>query len=238
MNDATNLSLKPIGFIRSPFKEKFGIPRQSGLAPSARGVLELIHPFNREESVRGLDEFSHLWISFIFHGVKEEEFRPMVRPPRLGGNQRVGVFATRSTHRPNRMGLSVVKLERIDTTDGVKLHLSGIDLLHETPVIDIKPYLPWSDSLPDAQAGFAQAAPTQCLEVLFSQAAQKVLTQLGEHEGKELKSLIREVVSLDPRPAYIQNQETDRSFGCNLKAYNIMWTVTDQEATITTINRL
>ncbi|MBT6177582.1 MAG: tRNA (N6-threonylcarbamoyladenosine(37)-N6)-methyltransferase TrmO [Deltaproteobacteria bacterium] len=238
MSESTNYNLKPIGYIQSPFKEKFGIPRQPGLAPNANAVLVLVHPFNRIESVRGLDEFTHIWISFLFHGVDEENFRPMVRPPRLGGNQRLGVFATRSTHRPNRLGLSAVKLDRIDTSDGVKLFLSGVDLLDETPVFDIKPYLPWSDSLPDAQAGFAQEAPNPKLEVLFSDESNTFLEMLGERSGNKLQALVEEVVSLDPRPAYIQDQDSERSFGCKLKRYNIIWTVTAGVATIESIETL
>jgi tRNA-Thr(GGU) m(6)t(6)A37 methyltransferase TsaA len=238
MSESTHYNLRPIGYIQSPFKEKFGIPRQPGLAPNAQAVLALVHPFNRIESVRGLDEFTHIWISFLFHGVDEENFRPMVRPPRLGGNQRIGVFATRSTHRPNRLGLSAVKLDRIDTSDGVRLFLSGVDLLDETPVFDIKPYLPWSDSLPDAQAGFAQEAPNRRLQVLFSESANEALEMLGEHSGNQLKALVEEVVSLDPRPAYIQDQDSQRSFGCKLKSYNVVWTVTGNIATIATIEHL
>jgi tRNA-Thr(GGU) m(6)t(6)A37 methyltransferase TsaA len=238
MSESTHYNLRPIGYIQSPFKEKFGIPRQPGLAPNAQAVLALVHPFNRIESVRGLDEFTHIWISFLFHGVDEENFRPMVRPPRLGGNQRIGVFATRSTHRPNRLGLSAVKLDRIDTSDGVRLFLSGVDLLDETPVFDIKPYLPWSDSLPDAQAGFAQEAPNRRLQVLFSESANEALEMLGERSGNQLKALVEEVVSLDPRPAYIQDQDSQRSFGCKLKSYNVVWTVTGNIATIATIERL
>ena len=238
MDQSVSYTFKPIGFIRSPFKEKFGIPRQPGLAPNARATLELVHPYNREESVRGLDEFTHVWISFLFHGVDEEHFRPMVRPPRLGGNRRLGVFATRSTHRPNRIGLSAVKLDRVDTSDGVKLFLSGVDLLHETPVLDIKPYLPWSDSLPEAQAGFAHEAPTQRLKVELSVLTKDFLNTLDDHRRKKLRALVEEVVSLDPRPAYIQDKASDRSFGSKLKNYNIVWTVKDEVATIETIEHL
>ena len=235
MDQSVSFTVKPIGFIRSPFKEKFGIPRQPGLAPNARATLELVHPYNREESVRGLDEFTHIWISFLFHGVDEEHFRPMVRPPRLGGNRRLGVFATRSTHRPNRIGLSAVKLDRVDTSDGVKLFLSGVDLLNETPVIDIKPYLTWSDSLPNARAGFAHEAPAAKLDVQFAEAARLFLNSLDEHRNRKLVTLIEEVVALDPRPAYIQENNPERSFGCKLKHYNIIWTVDAHVATIQSI---
>ena len=238
MDRSIEFTFKPIGFIRSPFKEKFGIPRQPGLAPNARATLELVHPYNREESVRGLDEFTHIWVSFLFHGVDEEHFRPMVRPPRLGGNRRLGVFATRSTHRPNRIGLSAVKLDRVDTSDGVKLFLSGVDLLNETPVLDIKPYLPWSDSLPAAQAGFAHEAPSPKLGVQFNASTLKYLDTLDEHRRKKLMALIDEVVGLDPRPAYIQDGDSQRSFGCKLKRYNIVWTVQGGNATIEKIEQL
>lgn len=228
----------PIGYIRSPFLEKFGIPRQPGLAPNARAVLELVAPFNREESVRGLEEFSHVWVSFHFHGVAQKEFRPMVRPPRLGGNKRLGVFATRSTHRPNAMGLSVVRLDRVDTTQGVRLFLSGVDFLDETPVLDIKPYLPWCDSIPDAQAGFAHDAPQKTLEVVFSKNADEVLHGIEPERARRLKTLIDEVITLDPRPAYLDSQHAMRQFGIKIGGYNVVWHVHETCATVETLEVL
>ena len=149
-------SVTPIGYLRSCFKEKFAIPRQPQLAPAARGVLELVAPFNTGEAVQGLEQVSHVWLLFLFHQALEDKPRLKVRPPRLGGNQSVGVFSTRATHRPNGIGQSVVKLERVSAE---RLWLSGIDLLDGTPVLDIKPYVPYADSLRDAHNGIADSAP-------------------------------------------------------------------------------
>ena len=161
----------PIGVIHSCFKEKFGIPRQPGLVPAARAVLELLPPYNRAEAVRGLEGFSHIWVSFVFHACLDAPWKPTVRPPRLGGNRRLGVFATRSTHRPNPIGLSAVELERIETGPGrVLLHLKGADLMDGTPVLDIKPYLPYSDVIPGATGGFAAEAPARSVRGEFQPA--------------------------------------------------------------------
>ncbi len=147
----------PIGIVRSCFREKFGIPRQPGLAPAARATLELLPPHNQPAAVRGLEDFSHVWLVFVFHGVPASRWQPTVRPPRLGGNRRLGVFATRSPFRPNPIGLSVVALDRIVTGQGrVALHLSGVDVLDGTPVLDIKPYLPYADRVPDRDRRFRQ----------------------------------------------------------------------------------
>ena len=137
----------PVGFVRSCFKEKFAIPRQPQLAPAARGVLELLAPFDQAQAIEGLEQVSHVWLLFLFHQALESQPRLKVRPPRLGGNQSVGVFATRSTHRPNGIGQSVVKLEKVEPG---RLWLSGIDLLDGTPVLDIKPYVPYADCVTTA----------------------------------------------------------------------------------------
>ncbi|STQ82023.1 putative methyltransferase, YaeB/AF_0241 family [Hafnia alvei] len=144
-----------IGLIRSPYKEKFAIPRQPGLIEDGGGELELIAPYNQPEAVRGLEEFSHLWIVFVFHQTMEGGWRPTVRPPRLGGNARMGVFATRSTFRPNPIGMSLVELKSVETKGGkVILKLGSLDLVDGTPIIDIKPYLPFAESQPQAPRWF------------------------------------------------------------------------------------
>ncbi|NQD96459.1 tRNA (N6-threonylcarbamoyladenosine(37)-N6)-methyltransferase TrmO, partial [Pseudomonas sp. CrR25] len=150
-------SVAPIGFVRSCFKEKFAIPRQPHLAPAARGVLELLAPFDQGEAVQGLEQVSHVWLLFLFHQALEDKPRLKVRPPRLGGNQSLGVFASRATHRPNGIGQSVVKLDKVEPG---RLWLSGIDLLDGTPVLDIKPYVPYADSVADACNRIAESAPT------------------------------------------------------------------------------
>ena len=164
-----------IGQVHSPYKEKFAIPRQPGLVSAAKGTITLTGDANNPELIRELAEFSHIWVLFVFHGTQEQGWKPLVRPPRLGGNKKIGVLATRSTFRPNPIGMSVVKLESIAIEEKqVILHISGIDLLDQTPIIDIKPYVPYSDSLPTAQAGFAQSPPEISLSVTFSDMAKKV----------------------------------------------------------------
>jgi tRNA-Thr(GGU) m(6)t(6)A37 methyltransferase TsaA len=216
---------EPIGIIHSPFKEKFGIPRQPGLVPEARGVLELLPPCNRPETVSGLEGYSHLWLQFVFHQALREEWQPTVRPPRLGGNRRVGVFASRAPFRPNPIGLSVVTLERViaDQT-GVRLELSGIDLVDGTPVLDIKPYVPYVDSIPDARSGFAPAAPAPTLPVRFSEKAEQQLRE--RPDGAELRTLIIRLLELDPRPAY-QEEAAERLYGFRLYDFDLRWRVED-----------
>ncbi|CAK8737618.1 hypothetical protein SODG_001341 [Sodalis praecaptivus] len=160
---------RQIGVVRSPYKEKFTVPRQPGLVADGVGELHLLPPYNQAEAVRGLTEFSHIWLLFVFHQTPEGSWRPTVRPPRLGGNSRMGVFATRSPFRPNPIGMSLVALEGITLRGAdVILRLGSLDLVDGTPVVDIKPYLPYAESLPDARAGFAQAAPADTLQIIFS----------------------------------------------------------------------
>lgn len=221
MDDAPNrehFTLTPIGHVISDYPDKFGIPRQPGLAPAANARLVLTAPYNDPLAVRGLEAFSHLWLSFIFHQ-SPDRWTPLVRPPRLGGNKKVGVFASRSTHRPNRLGLSLVKLVGIDTQQGVALALQGCDLVSGTPVIDIKPYLPWAESQPDAQAGFAPQAPS-LMAVTFHPTALDTLAQ--RHDSATLHALIEQVLGQDPRPAY-QQQDTasERLYGVRLRDVDV-----------------
>jgi len=213
---------EPIGFIRSPFKEKFGIPRQPGLVPEIRATLALVPPYNKPEAVAELEGYSHVWIQFVFHQVLNQEWQPRVRPPRLGGNQRVGVFASRSPFRPNPIGLSVVALEQV-VVDGssVILELSGVDLLDATPVLDIKPYIAYVDSVPDAASGFAPAAPDRLLRVQFSQLAEDQLQR--REDAAELRILITQLLELDPRPAY--TAEEGRVYGFRLYDFDLRWQV-------------
>ncbi|HHZ88028.1 MAG TPA: tRNA (N6-threonylcarbamoyladenosine(37)-N6)-methyltransferase TrmO [Chromatiaceae bacterium] len=215
--------MQPIGYVASPFKQKFGIPRQPGLVPSARGQIILLEPFNVAEGVEGLQGISHLWVSFVFHEVPEDAWRPTVRPPRLGGNTRVGVFASRSPYRPNRLGLSVVKLDSIDTNEGVILNISGLDLLDGTPVLDIKPYIPYCDALPDAQAGYAHEWPQPKFEVVFSAQAESQLA--SSVDAATLRALIIETLSLDVRPSY--HDDPDRIYGVSLMKSDVRWCLRD-----------
>lgn len=229
-------SLQIIGYVRTPFKEKFGIPRQPGLVP-VPGCVEMNPPWDSPELFDELEAFSHLWLTFVFHDCIEQGWRSRVRPPRLGGNQRLGVFATRSPFRPNHLGLSVVKLERIENRKGrVVLHVRGVDLLDQTPLLDIKPYLPYTDAVPEAMGGFAPQAPQQCLDVIFCPAAQEVLQGLAE--GEELKSLIEQLISLDPRPAYKDRGDQEHLYGMRLDNLNIRWRVAGRHAEVVEIRRV
>jgi tRNA-Thr(GGU) m(6)t(6)A37 methyltransferase TsaA len=212
-----------IGKVNSPYKEKFAIPRQPGLVTSAKATITLSGETNNAELVRELAQFSHIWILFVFHGTQEQGWKPLVRPPRLGGNKKIGVLATRSTFRPNPIGMSVVKLDSIEVENQqVALHISAIDLLDKTPVIDIKPYVPYSDSIAYAEAGFAQNQPSQNLKITFSKKAQISLT---EHQKNipDLALFIEQVLAQDPRPAYKQGKVDEKIYGMHLYNLNIQW---------------
>lgn len=201
----TTYSFEPVGFIRSCFKEKFGIPRQPGLVPHATAVLVIEPPFCRPEAFRLLETFSHVWILFVFHQSLHHHWKPTVRPPRLGGNQRVGVFASRSGFRPNAIGQSAVKLISINETKGqIELLLGGADLLDGTPVLDIKPYLPYADAISDANSGYVPDQPAALWDVVFSSEAAKACSRFEHSRYPGLKQLITELITLDPRPGYRQ----------------------------------
>lgn len=225
-----------IGIIRSPFKEKFGIPRQSGLMSAAQAMLELLPPYDRDEAVRGLDGFSHLWITFVFHGVRQGDWSPTVRPPRLGGNQRLGVFATRSTHRPNPIGLSVVELTGIKREPGrLMLELRGVDLMDGTPVLDIKPYVPYADIVPAARAGFADGAPHARLQVVFTPEAEAVCAARAA-SLPQLREFIVQMLQYDPRPAYRGAEESGRIYGVRVFDCNVRFAVADDIARVVEIS--
>ncbi|WP_024677094.1 MULTISPECIES: tRNA (N6-threonylcarbamoyladenosine(37)-N6)-methyltransferase TrmO [Pseudomonas syringae group] len=211
-------NVSPVGFVRSCFKEKFAIPRQPQLAPAARGVLELVAPFDQGEAVQGLEQVSHVWLLFLFHLALEDKPRLKVRPPRLGGNQSMGVFATRATHRPNGIGQSVVKLDKVEAG---RLWLSGIDLLDGTPVLDIKPYVPYADVIAEATNQIASAAPA-LIPVQWQDAA---LLQAREHAlrlSEPLVELIEQCLAQDPRPAY-QLPTPERRYGARFWDVDVRW---------------
>ncbi|WP_312229814.1 tRNA (N6-threonylcarbamoyladenosine(37)-N6)-methyltransferase TrmO [Pseudescherichia sp.] len=216
-----------IGVIRSPYKEKFAVPRQPGLVKSGGGELHLIAPYNQADAVRGLEAFSHLWLLFIFHQTMEGGWRPTVRPPRLGGNARMGVFATRSTFRPNPIGMSLVELKGIRCQgEQVILDLGSLDLVDGTPVVDIKPYLPFAEALPDAKASYAQQAPQATMPVNFTLELAERLPQL-EKRYPHLRQFIVEVLAQDPRPAYRQQEEAGKEYAVWLLDFNVRWRVTE-----------
>lgn len=223
----STFQFEQIGVIRSPYKEKFAVPRQPGLVKSGGGELHLIAPYNQADAVRGLEAFSHLWVLFIFHQTMEGGWRPTVRPPRLGGNARMGVFATRSTFRPNPVGMSLVELNGIRChKDQVILELGGLDLVDGTPVVDIKPYLPFAEALPDARASYAQQAPQADMPVYFTDALAAELVHL-EKRYPRLREFIVDVLAQDPRPAYRKEEDAGKAYAVWLLDFNVRWRVTD-----------
>ena len=235
----SNISFTPIAKIHSPYKEKFAVPRQPSLVPSAKAKIEILPPYDDINAFSDLIGFSHIWLVFVFHKNKEadnDSWNPTVRPPRLGGNKRIGVFATRSPNRPNPIGLSLVKFHGVHHEDGkLFLAVSSIDLVDQTPIIDIKPYLPYADSKPDALASFAKREPEQLLTIVFSSAAQKRLNTLNECTP-DLEQLILEVLQQDPRPAYKKNKPDDKIYSVYLGDFNIQWKTTDNITQVLTIS--
>ncbi len=232
----TTLSLQQIGVIHSPWKEKFAVPRQPGLVSDGTGKLELLPPYNQEAAVRGLTDFSHIWILFIFHQIQRDGWRPTVRPPRLGGNSRTGVFATRSPFRPNPLGMSLVALKGVETCKGVvMLTLGSLDLTDGTPVVDIKPYLPFAESIPDARAGFASEAPAAAMPVYFSDCAEQQIAA-RQHCYPNLMRFITETLAQDPRPAYRRGAESTREYAVRLLDFTLRWRVTDTGAEVIAID--
>ena len=206
MDKKDALLIEPVAYIRNGYKEKFGVPRQSGLAPSVKSVIEFCEGFRDENCIRDIEQYSHLWLLWGF-SKNENKWSPTVRPPRLGGNKRVGVFATRSPFRPNPVGLSCVKLERVeDGKSGKTLVVSGADLADATPIYDIKPYLPYVDSIPEAAGGFSEGCKNHFYQVEISDELKGKLT------AEQLEN-ITELLSLDPRPSYQDDEERVYGFG-------------------------
>jgi tRNA-Thr(GGU) m(6)t(6)A37 methyltransferase TsaA len=236
---SSQITFNYIGRVNSPYKEKFAIPRQPGLVSAAKGSISLIDNANNEELLRGIEQFSHLWVLFIFHGTAQQGWKPLVRPPRLGGNKKLGVLATRSTFRPNPIGMSVVKLENIEQQNKqLIINISGLDFLDQTPVIDIKPYIPYSDSISGAQAGFAQQQPFQALLITFSKQAQEEAKKYQQVYA-DLSLFIEQVLAQDPRPAYKKQQEDTKIYGMILYDLNILWQAQSSlEITVLSISKI
>lgn len=230
-----SIPVDPIGIIHSCFKEKFGIPRQAGIAPAARAELELFPMYSDPKAVRGLEAFSHIWVLFRFHECAGKPWRNTVRPPRLGGNRRVGVFASRSGFRPNAIGMSAVRLEEIRISpQPVRLLISGADILDQTPVLDIKPYVPYADLLPEARGGYASERPPVAMSVVFSNEAEEVCRQLTGRFPM-LRDLIIQILQVDPRPAYYGRGPRKDRFGARIHDLEIQWTCRGSNAIVTAI---
>ncbi len=223
-----NFPLQAIGILRTCFGERFGVPRQPGLAPSARGLLKLPDEARWRLAVRGLEQFSHLWLIYVFHETlyagaadSADSWKPLVRPPRLGGEKKTGVFASRSPHRPNSLGLSAVALLEVrpEAKGGPELLLGGVDLLDGTPVLDMKPYIAYSDAIAQARSAWAQHRPAR-IPVRFNAELESTLSR-----KPGLRVLIEEVLSLDPRPAFQARKAsiTSEHYAFKLAGFDVHW---------------
>ena len=225
------MELTPIAHIRTDFGSKFGVPRQSGVVEELRARIVFEPAYRNPDALRGIEDFSHLWLIWHFSEVKQEGWSPTVRPPRLGGNTRMGVFATRSPYRPNPLGLSAVKIVAVDlhTPEGPVITVAGADLMDGTPIFDIKPYLAYADSHPDAKGGFIEGLTDRSVSVSCDEA---LLSALSEDTRRSLLA----VLAHDPRPTY-QN-DPDRIYGMEFSGYNVRFTVADGVLTVVTIDHI
>ncbi len=224
------MEIKPIAYIKTDFKEKFGIPRQSGIVENIKGEIIFEKQFRNPDSLRGIDEYSHLWLIFDFSENHRDNWSPTVRPPRLGGNTRVGVFATRSPFRPNNLGLSCVKLEGIkkDENLGDILIVSGVDLLNNTPIFDIKPYIPYCDCKPQAKGSFSDNFKDYKINVLYDE---KVFENIDDETKKQIIKLIEQ----NPKPSY---KEGDKEYRFLFSNYEICFKINGEEAEILKIYKI
>lgn len=221
-------TLNVIATLRTCYTDKFGVPRQSGLVPAAWGVIEFEPAYRRVEAVRGIEQFSHLWLITQFHLVSEEPTSLTVRPPRLGGNEKRGVFATRSPFRPNRLTLSVVKLDRVEWEGDLapRLFVSGVDLVDETPILDIKPYVRYADSVPEARSGFADTPPTSA----------PVLWECQSQVPDDVRVIIDQSLALQPQPAYHDDRE--REYATEIAGWRVKWLASEAGACVRSCERV
>ena len=223
------MEISPIAYIETDFKDKFGIPRQSGRVPALRGRIVFLPAYRDPDALRGLEAYSHIWLLFDFSAAHRASWSPTVRPPRLGGNRRMGVFATRSPFRPNPIGLSCVRLEGLERTgtQGIVLHVSGVDLLDHTPILDIKPYLPYADSHPEAQGSFGEALQDHRLEVAIPDA---LLCRIAPDKREAVIACLAD----DPRPSY--QDDPDRVYSMRFAGWDIHFTVCGSILTVIDID--
>ena len=223
--------MKIIARIRTDFPEKFGLPRQSGLVEGLKGKIVFEPEYRVREALRGIDGYSHLWLLWEFSEVQRDEWSPTVRPPRLGGNKRMGVFATRSPYRPNPIGLSSVRLIGIEETasEGMVLTVEGADLLDGTPIYDIKPYLAYTDSHPDAVGGFADGVRDYAIKVNFD-------LHLLEQIPQEKRDALITILENDPRPSY--KEDGEREYGMKYAGLDVFFKVEDGEVTVTRVEKI
>lgn len=221
--------ISPIAYIQTEFSEKFGVPRQSGLAGSLRGIIVFEPEYRNPDAVRGLEGFSHLWLIWGFSANRHDDWQPTVRPPRMGGNERMGVFATRSPYRPNQLGLSCVEIDGIDMDcpDAPRIYVRGADLMDGTPIYDIKPYIRYADSHPDAVCGYVDDLEERCLEVVIPEDI------VMEMKDKCALDALMETLSLDPRPSY--HNDPSREYGLSFSGLNVRFKVNDGVLTVISV---
>lgn len=223
------MNIQPIAHIRTEFPEKFGVPRQSGLAGALRGTLVFTPEFRNPDALRGLEGFSHIWLIWEFSANRPQGWQPTVRPPRLGGNERMGVFATRSPFRPNPLGLSCVEVESIDldTSNGPLIHVRGADLMDGTPIYDIKPYIKYADARPHAVCGYVDGLQERSLKVNIPKEIAVAIPD------KTVLEALVQTLSLDPRPSY--HDDPDREYGLSFAGLNVKFKVFLRILTVTAI---
>jgi tRNA-Thr(GGU) m(6)t(6)A37 methyltransferase TsaA len=226
------MNITPVAYIHTDFPEKFGIPRQSGLAGSLTGMLVFEPEYRNPDMLRGLEGFSHLWLIWEFSANKTSKWQPTVRPPRLGGNEHMGVFATRSPFRPNPLGLSCVEIDGIelDTPDGPVIRLKGADLMDGTPVYDIKPYIRYADSHPEAVCGYVDELQDERLKVIMPEEVASAFSD------QDMVEALVEVLSLDPRPSY--HDDPLREYGMSFGGFNVRFKVMGDTLTIVSVDKL
>jgi len=223
-------TFETIGIVHSCYKDKFAIPRQARLVTAATASIELIPPYNDIEITRGLEDFSHLWLSFIFHLHVGKGWNTTVKPPRLDGKQRFGVLATRASFRPNPMGLSLVEMDSIEQQGGkLFIHVKGADLLDQTPIIDIKPYVPYSDSIPDAKGGFTDQIKEQALNIIFSQEAESDCA-IAALKYPQIRKFIGQLLSLDHRAYYYK--KIDKIYSTRVYDYDLKWAIDEHKVNV------
>ncbi len=219
-------AMQPIGYLETPFKQRFAVPRQPGLVADLPARLVVVPPYDCPQAWVGIEAYSHVWLLFVFDRSRSHAFQPTVRPPRLGGNRRIGVFASRSNFRPNPIGLSVVALERLEYDNHrVRLRVRGCDMLDATPVLDVKPYIPYADALRTAHAGLAPNPPTKRFTVVFSESAQRAILA-RQARYPELQTVLTELLAYDPRPAYTTGEEApDQVFATAMYDFDLHWRI-------------
>ena len=225
------MTISPVAYIRTEFPEKFGVPRQSGLASALRGTIVFLPEYKNSDALRGLDGFSHLWLIWEFsENSEKKDWQPTVRPPRMGGNERMGVFATRSPFRPNPLGLSCVEIESIqyDHQEGPVIHVRGADLMDGTPIYDIKPYIKYADSRPHAECGYVDKLKERTLKVVIPSVISSRV------EDKSVLEALVQTLSLDPRPSY--HDDPDREYGLSFAGMNVRFKVFLRVLTVTAID--